>query len=228
MKVLVACEESQRVCIAFRNKGHEAYSCDIEFCSGGHPEWHIWADVTPLLNGDCSFLTCDAQEHYIDKWDLLIAFPPCTYLTRCGGSNLYKDGELDEERFQAGLRAAEFFKQILNADCPRICVENPVPMSIFNLPKHTQVIQPFMFGVPVSKMTYLWLKGLPFLCPTNVIEPTYTFNTFPLFKNSSGKYRQRNRSKTFVEVAEAMALSWGAKRGQNEGQKQKPKFEVIK
>lgn len=209
MKVLVACEESQRVCIAFRNKGHEAYSCDVEFCSGNRPEWHIWADVLPLLNGNCTFRTCDGQAHSIDKWDLILAFPPCTYLTRCGASNLYKNGKLDTERVKAGQEAAKFFKTILNADCPKICVENPVPMSMFNLPPPTQTVQPYMFGVPVSKMTHLWLKGLPFLCPTNVVKPTYTFSTYPLFKNSFGKYRQRNRSKTFPEVAEAMALSWG-------------------
>lgn len=209
MKVLVACEESQRVCIAFRNKGHEAYSCDIEFCSGNHPEWHIWADVAPLLNGNCKFRTCDGQEHVIDKWDLILAFPPCTYLTRCGASTLFKGGEIDKDRFEAGQKAAEFFRAILNADCPRICIENPVPMAVFNLPEPTQVIQPFYFGVPVSKMTYLWLKGLPFLCPTGVVEPKYTFATYPQFKNSFGKYRQKNRSKTFPEVAEAMALSWG-------------------
>ena len=109
MKILVACEESQRVCIAFRAKGHEAYSCDIEFCSGKHPEWHIWADVTPLLNGNCTFRTCNGQTHAIDKWDMIIAFPPCTYLSRAGGSNLYKNGKLDEERFAAGQRAAQFF-----------------------------------------------------------------------------------------------------------------------
>lgn len=209
MKVLVACEESQRVCIAFRKKGHEAYSCDIEFCSGKKPEWHIWADVTPLLNGNCTFRTCDSVSHTIDKWDLIIAFPPCTYLTKAGASNLYKNGEFDKHRFELGQRAAEFFKTILQADCPKICIENPVPMSVFNLPEATQVIQPFYFGVPVSKMTFLWLKGLPFLCPTKVVEPTYTFSTYPLFKNSFGKYRQKNRSKTFEEIAEAMALSWG-------------------
>ena len=109
MKILVACEESQRVCIAFRAKGHEAYSCDIEFCSGKHPEWHIWADVTPLLNGNCTFRTCNGQTHAIDKWDMIIAFPPCTYLSRAGGSNLYKNGKLDEERFAAGQRAAQIF-----------------------------------------------------------------------------------------------------------------------
>ena len=209
MKILVACEESQRVCTAFREKGHEAYSCDIEFCSGGHPEWHIWADVTSLLNGNCEFLTCDGQEHSIDKWDMIIAFPPCTYLSTAGGCNLYKNGQRDEERFQKGYAAADFFYKIYNADCPRIAIENPVPIGYFNLPKCQQVIQPYMFGVPVTKATQLWLKNLPYLCPTNVVEPEYTFINFPLFKNSHGKYRQRNRSKTFAEVAEAMALSWG-------------------
>lgn len=210
MKVLVACEESQRVCIAFRNKGHEAYSCDIEFCSGEKPEWHIWADVTPLLNGRCSFRTCDGQLHTVEgAWDLILAFPPCTYLSTAGAANLYKDGKLDEERINAGQQAADFFLKIYYADCSKICIENPVPMSRFNLPQRTQEVQPYMFGVPVSKCTYLWLKGLPYLCPTKVVKPTYTFNNYPLFKNSYGKYRQRNRSKTFAEVAEAMALSWG-------------------
>ena len=208
MKILVACEESQRVCIAFRNKGHEAYSCDIVMCSGGCPQWHIWADVEPLLNGG-TFRTCDSQSHTVDKWDMIIAFPPCTYLSKAGSCNLYKNGEIDKERFAAGQQAAEFFRKIYNADCPRICIENPVPMAIFGLPKPTQEVQPYYFGVPVSKLTYLWLKGLPFVCPTNVIKPQYTFNNYPLFKNSFGKYRQRNRSKTFVEFAEAMALSWG-------------------
>lgn len=209
MKILVACEESQRVCSAFRAKGHEAYSCDVIMCSGSHPEWHIWADVSPLLNGCITFRTCDGQSHYIDKWDMIIAFPPCTYLSKVGSSNLYKNGVINEVRFNLGQQAAQFFMSIYNADCPKICIENPVPIKAFNLPPHTQDIQPFYFGVPVSKLTYLWLKGLPFLCPTNVIEPQFTFNTYPQFKNSFGKYRQRNRSKTFIEVAEAMALSWG-------------------
>ncbi len=209
MKILVACEESQRVCKAFRAKGHEAYSCDIEFCSGGKPEWHIWSDVKPLLDGDCTFRTCDGQAHRVDKWDMIIAFPPCTYLSKAGSCNLYKAGERNEERFDRGQRAAEFFNRIYNADCEKICIENPVPMKAFGLPPCSQVVEPYYFGVPVSKKTYLWLKGLPFLCPTNVIEPQYTFNTYPQFKNSFGKYRQKNRSKTFEEVAEAMALSWG-------------------
>lgn len=209
MKILVACEESQRVCMAFRAKGHEAYSCDIIMCSGSHPEWHIWADVTPLLNGNCTFRTCDGQTRTIDKWDMIIAFPPCTYLSRAGSTSLYIKGEINQERLELGRQAAQFFMSIYNADCPMICIENPVPMKIFNLPKCSQVVQPYYFGVPVSKETHLWLKGLPYLCPTNVVEPTYTFLTYPLFKNSNGKYRQRNRSKTFPEVAAAMALSWG-------------------
>ena len=209
MKILVACEESQRVCKAFRAKGHEAYSCDIEFCSGGAPQWHIWQDVTPYINGNCTFRTCDGQAHTVEQWDMIIAFPPCTYLSKAGSCNLIRNGEIDEERLQKGKEAAEFFYKFYNANCPRICIENPVPMQMFGLPKHTQKIEPYMFGVPVSKTTYLWLKGLPRLCPTNVIEPQFTFNTYPPFKNSFGKYRQRNRSKTFEEVAAAMALSWG-------------------
>ena len=102
MKILVACEESQRVCIAFREKGHEAYSCDIVMCSGKHPEWHIWLDVKPLLNGKCNFRTCDGQSHYVDRWDMIIAFPPCTYLSKAGSCNLYRDGEIDKARFDKG------------------------------------------------------------------------------------------------------------------------------
>ena len=142
MRILVACEESQRVCKAFREKGHEAYSCDIEFCSGKRPEWHIWSDVTPLLNGNCTFRTCDGQAHSVAKWDMIIAFPPCTYLSKAGSCNLYRGGEFDEERFDMGQQAAQFFCAIYNADCPKICIENPVPMKVFNLPKYNQVIEP--------------------------------------------------------------------------------------
>ncbi len=209
MKILVACEESQRVCIAFRAKGHEAYSCDLDKWSGGHPEWHIWNDVTPLLNGNCSFRTCNGELHFVGKWDMIIAFPPCTYLSKAGAANLYKNGELDNDRFYRGQQAADFFCKIWTANCDKIVIENPVPMKVFNLPDYTQCIEPYYFGVPVSKKTYLWIKGLPLLCPTNVVEPIYTFQTYPLFKNSFGKYRQKNRSKTFVGVANAMALSWG-------------------
>ena len=210
MKILIACEESQRVCIAFREKGHEAYSCDLDFCSGGRPEWHIWNDVSRLLNGDKKFLTCDGKEHYIDKWDMIIAFPPCTYLTKAGANLLYTKSGLDSKRYDEGCKAASFFYMIWNANCDKVVIENPIPMKVFNLPEPSQVIEPYYFGEPVTKKTCLWIRGnLPLLSPTKVVEPTYTFQTYPAFKNCNGKYRQKARSKTFPGVAKAMALSWG-------------------
>ena len=128
MKVLVACEESQTVCKAFRKRGHEAYSCDIIECSGGHNEWHIMQDVIPLLNGNCEFETVDGTKHKIDgKWDLIIAHPPCTYLSNAGARFLYPKGVLNEDRLNLGLAAKAFFMQLYNADCDKICVENPIP-----------------------------------------------------------------------------------------------------
>ena len=173
MRVLVACEESQVVCKAFRERGHEAYSCDIVDCSGGHPEWHIKQDVLPLVNGFCSFETMDGTKHHIDsKWDLLIAHPPCTYLSNAGACRLYPSkGQLNQERYQKGLEAKEFFLKFLNADCEKIAVENPVPSKIFALPKYTQIIQPYEYGHPFTKKTCLWLKGLPKLTPTDVVKP---------------------------------------------------------
>lgn len=132
------------------------------FCSGKKPEWHIRADVKPLLNGNCQFRTCDGELHFVEKWDMNIAFPPCTFLTKAGSVNLYKNGAFDNERFEIGKSAADFFHMILNADCSKICIENPISMKVFGLPEPMQVIEPFYFGVPVSKKTYLWLKGLPF------------------------------------------------------------------
>ena len=123
MNVLVACEESQRVCVAFRERGHNAFSCDIEPCSGGHPEWHIMQDVIPLLNGRCIFKTMDGIEHsMVNKWDLIIAHPPCTYLSNAGARWLYAGGELNTERYRKGLNGKEFFMAMLNADCQRIAV----------------------------------------------------------------------------------------------------------
>lgn len=209
MLVLVACEESQAVCKEFRAKGHEAYSCDLEFCSGGYPAWHIWGNVSALINGACEFRTCDGVKHFVKRWDMILAFPPCTYLTKAGASNLIRNGELNTDRLDLGYQAAQFFKDIYNADCDKIVIENPVPMKRFDLPTYTQCVEPFYFGEPVTKKTYLWLKGVPYLCPTNVVKPIYTFLTYPLFKNSNGKYRQKNRSKTFEGVAKAMALTWG-------------------
>lgn len=166
MKVLVACEESQTVCKAFRARGHEAYSCDTQEPSGGHPEWHIRWDAVALVNGNCSFLTMDGTMHHIDgKWDLLIAHPPCTYLTNAGAVRMRVNGEIVPERYQKAMEAKAFFLQFLNADCQRIAVENPTPMKIVDLPPYTQAIQPWQFGHPYSKRTCLWLKGLPKLYP---------------------------------------------------------------
>lgn len=219
MKVLVACEESQAVCKAFRESGHEAYSCDIEPCSGGHPEWHIMQDVIPMLNGRCRFTTVDGTEHYIDgRWDLIIAHPPCTYLSNAGARWLYAGGELNKERYIKGLDGKKFFMAMLNADCQRIAVENPIPSSIYDLPQYTQVIQPYQFGEPWSKKTCLWLKGLEPLQPTNIVEDykpycssgSYSGTHNPKYKGASRKGGSaKSRSKTFPGIARAMAEQWG-------------------
>lgn len=172
MNVLVACEESQAVCKAFREKGHEAYSCDILPCSGGHPEWHIQGDALEVLNGRCDFETADGSTHNIDgRWDLIIAHPPCTYLTNAGARWLYAGGQLNQERYKKGLEAKEFFINFLNADCERIAVENPVPSCVYGLPQYSQTVQPYEHGHPNTKKTCLWLKGLDKLKPTNIAEP---------------------------------------------------------
>lgn len=219
MKILIACEESQRVCQAFRDKGHEAYSCDIIEASGGHPEWHIKADVLPLLNGFCSFTTCDGVEHKIEqRWDMIIGHPPCTYLSVAGAARLYpKKGQLDETRYQKGLEAKEFFEAILNADCEKICVENPVQLKVFNMPQYSQQIQPYEYGHPYSKKTRLWLKGLPHLQPTNIITENIVSWVNGGSKRADGTSRKNNgvshtakeRSKTFQGIADAMADQWG-------------------
>ena len=205
MKVLVACEESQAVCKAFRELGHEAYSCDIIDCSGGHPEWHIKGDALELLKL---------------KWDLIIAHPPCTYLTNAGARWLHAGGTLNQKRYALGMEAREFFMAFYNADCPKIAVENPVPASVFNLPEYSQVIQPYEFGHPYSKKTCLWLKGLEPLKPTQVIEDhvpfissgTYSKTHDPRYKGASRKGGSaKSRSKTFPGIAKAMAEQWGVK-----------------
>ena len=193
MKILVACEESQRVCIELRKLGHVAYSCDILPCSGGHPEWHLQQDVTPLLK---------------EKWDMIIAFPPCTYLSNAGARHLYKGGKLNEDRYKKGLLAKELFMTIYNANCPKIAIENPTPSKIYELPEKTQVIQPWQFGHPYSKRTQLWLKGLPKLIPTNIVEIESSCREPGNWFNKGGKNRQINRSKTFLGVAKAMANQW--------------------
>lgn len=193
MRILVACEESQAVTIELRKLGHEAYSCDIEPCSGGHPEWHLQQDVTPLL-----------KQH----WDMIIAFPPCTYLSNAGAKHLFQGGKLNEERYTKGLEAKEFFMKFLNTDCPKIAVENPVSSRIYEMPPHTQEIQPWQFGHPVQKKTRLWLRGLPPLKPTNIVEYKCSCHEAGTWFMKCGKDRQKNRAKTFSGIACAMAEQW--------------------
>lgn len=210
MNVLVACEESQRVCTAFREKGHNAFSCDILPCSGGHPEWHIQGDVIPLLNNCPYFTTSDGTHHYKPgKWDLIIAHPPCTYLSNAGARFLYPKGVLNEERLKLGLEAKKFFMAFYNADCEKICIENPTPSRVYELPKYTQAIQPWMFGHPVQKRTCLWLKGLEPLKPTEIVEERQSSKVPGNWFNKGGKERQQNRAKTFPGIAKAFADQWG-------------------
>lgn len=218
MQVLVACEESQRVCMAFREKGHEAYSCDIIDCSGGHPEWHIKQDVIPLLNGHCEFITCDGKTHEIENsWDLLIAHPPCTYLSNAGARHLWKGHELQANRVMLGIQSRDLFMQFLWSSIPLICVENPVPSKVFCLPQYTQSIQPYMFGHPYTKKTCLWLKGLPPLKSTNIVKPVATWCPSGSYSHKHGEQhkgmfttdRAKNRAKTFPGIANAMAEQWG-------------------
>lgn len=217
MKVLVACEESQRVCIAFRERGHEAYSCDIQECSGGHPEWHINGDVLPLLNGSCEFTTMDRQSHRIEgEWNLIIAHPPCTYLTGGGAANIPRH----PERIALGFEAAEFFIKILHAQCKHIAVENPPPMKRFNLPRYNQLVRPYMFGENNGKPLCFWLKNLPLLQPTNIIplkqemcrwvyKKTGQQKSCSKWYNTNTNDHNRHRSKTFPGIAKAMAEQWG-------------------
>ena len=218
MKVLVACEESQRVCTEFRKLGHEAYSCDIEPCSGGHPEWHIQDDVLPLLNGNCDFKTVNGDMyHLIGKWDLIIAHPPCTYMSKAGARFMYPSaGRINQDRFYKAMKAKEFFMMFYNADCEKICIEKPAPLKVVGLPKESQVIQPYMFGEPYSKRTLLWLKNLPKLNPTNFVKdftPYLPSNTGGLSRGKGGSrgvvHNAKDASKTFPGIAKAMAEQWG-------------------
>ena len=238
MKVLVACEESQTVCKAFRERGHAAYSCDIQEPSGGHPEWHIMQDVLTLLNGRCNFRTMDGVEHYIDdKWDMIIAFPPCTHLAVSGAPHFEK--KRADGRQRSGI---EFFCKFLNADCDKISIENPIGIisgiyilehfpdlaERYNLPiKPTQIIQPWMFGNNYEKSTCLWLKGLPALIPQVTEQPELEWKEWvnkktgrkkreplwlyeALVNSKTPEERAKIRSKTFPGIAAAMAEQWGS------------------
>ena len=230
MKVLVACEESQRVCMEFRGLGHEAYSCDTQPCSGGHPEWHIQADVLPLLNGNCEFQTVDGEVHRIDaKWDMIIAFPPCTYLTVAGNRwfDVEKYGDKAIERERNREQGKQFFMRFVNADCDKIAIENPIGVMNTAYRKPDCIIQPWQFGHNATKSTCLWLKNLEKLRATNIVKYVQkrkenqkvdglgrllSFDT----RDENGKIMAWNnpetakiRSKTYPGIAKAMAEQWG-------------------
>ena len=210
MRILIACEESQRVTKEFRKLGHEAYSCDIIECSGGFPEWHLQQDVTELL-----------KEH----WDMIIAFPPCTYLTVSGNKWLKdqpprKSGALvGKERRAARKDGIDFFMMFANANCDKIVIENPIGIMSTQYKKPSQIIQPYNFGADVSKQTCLWIKGLPTLTNTEYVKPRITKCGKKRWSNQSdkdgsditppGPNRAKIRSKTHLGVARAMAEQWG-------------------
>ena len=184
MKILVACEESQAVTIELRRLGHEAYSCDIEPCSGGHPEWHLQQDVIPLLT---------------QKWDMILAFPPCTHLA-VSGAKWFAAKRADGRQ----QNAIDFFMQFANSDCPRIAIENPVGIMSTVWKKPDQIIQPWQFGHGETKKTCLWLKGLPTLVPTNIVDGREQ----RIWKMPPSEDRAKNRAKTFPGIAKAMAEQW--------------------
>lgn len=184
MKILVACEESQAVTIEMRRLGHEAYSCDIEPCSGGHPEWHLQVDALELLKM---------------KWDMILAFPPCTHLAVSGAR--YFEQKRKDGRQQAAI---DFFMRFANADCPKIAIENPVGIMSSVWRKPDQIIQPWQFGHGETKKTCLWLKGIPLLVPTNIVDGREQ----RIWKMPPSEDRAKNRAKTFPGIARAMAEQW--------------------
>lgn len=212
INVLIAYEESQAECKAFRDRGFNAYSCDIQPCKkSGRPDWHIIGDVTPLIKGKTSFKTMDGKKHYLKKWHLIIAHPPCTYLCRVGAVMMAKNADMylvqngirkhiNRDRYEKMKEAREFFYLCLNADAQFVAVENPIPMAISDLPKADCYIQPSWFGVKYTKKTLFWLKNLP---------PLFAFCEYPdprcYVTRSRGKYRSR----TFPEVANGIAAQWG-------------------
>lgn len=201
MNVLVACEESQEVCKAFREKGHEAFSCDIQPCSGGHPEWHIMGDVLQYINGNCQFFTWGGVWHNIHgAWDLLIAHPPCTDLA-VSGARWFREKQMDYRQ----QKACVFFMQMILSNAERIAVENPVGIMSNCYRKPDQIIQPWQFGHGETKATCLWLKNLPALIPTNIVEQREQ----RVWKLPPTADRAKLRSKTYPGIAKAMAEQWG-------------------
>ena len=213
MNILVACEESQAVTIELRKLGHNAFSCDIIECSGGHPEWHVKQDVLPLLNGCCNFETQAGHKIAVCyKWDMIIAFPPCTDLC-VSGARWFKEKRANGTQ----QKSIEFFKKFASADCEKIVIENPVGIMSSELRKPEQIIQPWMFGDMATKTTCLWLKGVSKLVPKITIQPELEYHYMPngnrmqkwmydirCMDAKSGK-RAKEGSKTFPGIAKAMA-----------------------
>ena len=220
LNILVACEESQAIAIEFRKRGFNAFSCDLQVCSGGHPEFHICEDVIKVLNSGM-FHTLDRKWHYVKKWDLVIAHPPCTYLTITGNRwfNVDKYGSMYVTlRSIQRQDAIKFFFEFVNCNCDHIAIENPIGIMSSVYRKPDQIISPWQFGHSVRKKTCLWLKGLPNLVPTDIVEKEdqvtlknghkmgrwyYETSCLPL------KERAKARSKTFSGVAKAIAEQWG-------------------
>lgn len=200
LNVLIACEESQAECMAWRELGHNAFSCDIQPCRrDGHPEWHIWGDVTELLRGRCRFQTADGKLHRLAKWDLIIAHPPCTYLCKVSSVHMVKNGVLQTERYQKMLEARAFFFECLSAQAKYVAVENPLPMARARLPRPSCYACPSWFGVKYTKKTLYWLRNLPPLV-AEIDHPSPK----EYVHSSRGKYRSR----TFPEMARGIARQW--------------------
>lgn len=201
INILIACEESQVECKAFRELGFNAYSCDIQKCAGKHPEWHIQGDVTPYLDGLSIFKTMDGKAHKLRCWHLIIAHPPCTYLCRLSGVQLFKGHVRNEERWQKSIEGAKFFYRCLNAKAEYVAVENPVPLKCVGLPRPNFYTCPSWFGHKYTKKTLWWAPKLPPVLPTIIYPNPKCFVTY-----SRGKYRSR----TFKNVGKEMAKEWGA------------------
>ncbi len=203
MKGVIACEESQTIAKAFRERGHEVYSCDLQECSGGKPEWHIIGDAIDVVYD---------ESH---GWEFMICHPPCTYISRAGARWMFQGGVINEQRKNYMIGAVEVFNIFKDAPIKKKCLENPTPLKMAGLPPHTQVIQPYQFGHPFSKRTLLWLEGFEPLKPTELINDYKPF----LPSNTGGKKRgqkyqfksisQKESSKTFPGIAKAMAEQWG-------------------
>lgn len=213
MKIIIGCEESQEICKSFRELGeeYEAYSCDTQDCSGGHPEWHIKKDILKVVKGG-RFKTQSGNIININKWDMGIFHPPCTFITKAGTRWLFPKGKLDKERYKKGLKAKSFFMELLNVSIPKKCIENPVPHKIFKMPKPTQIIHPYYFGHNLKKATCLWLVGLPKLISTNTLKkevvPEYYVDKKGIRHTKLNGWSQKRKSKTFKGIAKAMAEQW--------------------